>query len=375
MAEINVSRRSFTKTVGVAVGAALTLPKIGVSVAEARLPAGAPSDVVQLNANENPYGPCAAAVAAITRSERVASRYPDAREQEIRAAIAKLHGVGTENVLLGCGSSEILRIVDNAFLDETHNVVVAEPTFEAVVNFAGIEHAKAVKVPQTADYRHDLPAMAAACTAQTPLVYVCNPNNPTGTIVSREEMADFFGRVPRSTWILVDEAYHHFVQSPKYASAFDWMGKQPNLLVMRTFSKVYGMAGMRLGYVVGPKEPLATMRKYLLISNANTAVIEAGLASLADPNRVPEHRKLNADTRQWLYNELEKDHRRYIPSEANFVMVDVHTDVRAIGESFRQRKILVGRKFPSMGNWLRISIGTPAEMQTFMTALREIVPA
>jgi histidinol-phosphate aminotransferase len=261
-----------------------------------------------------------------------------------------------------------------AFLGPERNVVAAEPTFEAVLDYARVTRANPVKVPLTSDFRHDLPRMAAACTSKTGLVYLCNPNNPTGTIVAREELAEFFKRVPDSTIILVDEAYHHYVEDPRYASAFEWMGKAPNLIVTRTFSKVYGLAGMRLGYAVASRELIGAMKRHLLDDNANAAVLPAALASLGDTDHVARQRRLNNDTRQWLCSELGKDGRRTIPSQTNFVMIDTGSDVRPVIEQFRAKGILVGRQFPSLGNWLRVSIGTRQEMEAFLVAFRAIVP-
>lgn len=374
-----LSRRRFAQALGVAVGATLVSPKFisegSAAAAEPRLPTGVTSDLIQLNSNENPYGPPPKAKTAIANSTRDASRYPDATEGQLVEAIARYHKVKPENIILGCGSGEILRVSATAFLSAGKNVVVAEPTFEAVLAFARVATADPIKVPVTSDFRHDLPKMAAACNEKTGLVYVCNPNNPTGTIVTRDELAAFFARVPKTATILVDEAYHHFVEDPHYATAFDWFGKQPNLLVVRTFSKIYGMAGMRLGYGVGAPERIRAMRPYLTWSNANASVLEAALACFGDEADIARQRKIFNVTRRWMCKELEKDGRRYIPSEANFVMVDVGGDVQPLISKFREKKILVGRKFPSLGNWLRISIGTQKETEAFVAALREIVPA
>jgi histidinol-phosphate aminotransferase len=330
---------------------------------------------VLLNSNENPYGPAASALDAMTKSESVAARYPDAAEESLTATIARLHGVTPERIVLGCGSGEVLQMADMAFLGPGKKVVVAEPTFEAVLGYAKVTKAEPVKVPLTADFRHDLPRMAAACDAGTGLVYVCNPNNPTGTIVTRDEFTLFLERVPRTVAILVDEAYHHFVDDPRYASALDWIDKAPNVVVVRTFSKVYGMAGMRLGYAVASKESAEALRAHAAWSNANAAVLAAALASLAETDHVPRQRSINRETRDWLCRELERDGRRYIPSHANFVMIDAGGDVAPLIESFRQRRIFVGRKFPSLPNWLRVSMGTKPEMQAFVDALRAIAPA
>jgi histidinol-phosphate aminotransferase len=207
------------------------------------------------------------------------------------------------------------------------------------------------------------------------LVYVCNPNNPTGTIVTGEELAAFVPKVSASATILVDEAYHHFVEDTRYRSAVGLVATHPNVVVTRTFSKIYGMAGLRLGYAVGSKEKIATLAKFASFSNANAAVLSAALASLAEPDLVPRQRKVMNDTRRWLVAEMAKQRRRTIPSEANFVMIDVGGDVHPVIEAFRQRNILVGRKFPSLPDWLRVTVGTPGEMQTFVSALSQIVPA
>jgi len=370
-----LSRRGFGRLIGASLGAVLVTQKFTRSIVEARLPPGMPENVIQLNSNENPYGPSSQALAAMTKSQRIASRYPGALEQRLLETIAQHHGVEPSNVLLGCGSGEILRVVDMAFLAPEKNVVAAEPTFEAVLTYARVTRATPVTVPLTADFRHDLPRMATASNNQTGLIYLCNPNNPTGTVVTREELATFLTSAPQSAVVLMDEAYYHFVEDSRCASACEWLGKTPNLIVVRTFSKVYGLAGMRLGYAVGSQETIAKMREHVLWNNSNAAVLEAALASLTDADLVSQQRKLNSDTRRWLCDELEKDSIPYIPSAANFVMLDVGGDVQPVIDAFRQRNILVGRKFPSMPNWLRVSIGTREEMQAFVAGLRAIVPS
>jgi histidinol-phosphate aminotransferase len=367
-----MSRRTFAGTLGAAAGVAILDTPLMSRAAEAATRHVRPSDAVILSSNENPYGPSAGALEAAAKA--AANRYPDALEEQAREAIAKHHGVAVDQVLLGCGSSEILRMADMAFSGPGRRVVAAEPTFEAVLMFAKVLHADGVKVPLTADFRHDLPKMADACDASTGLLYVCNPNNPTATIVTGDEMAAFAAKVPASAMILVDEAYHHFVEDPRYRSSLELIAKHPNVVVARTFSKIYGMAGLRLGYAVGSKETITAMAPYASWSNTNAAVLAAAAASLADPNLVPRQKKLLNDTRKWLVSELTKQGRRTMPSEANFVMVDVGGDVAPVIQAFRARKILVGRKFPSLPTWLRVTVGTRDEMAAFLAALPEIVP-
>lgn len=371
-----LTRRQFASTLGTGLGAALVQMPLGARRAQAAPDtAAAPDGVVLLNSNENPYGPAASALDAMTKAESVAARYPDAAEEQLVQTVARLHGVPPEQIVLGCGSGEILQMADMAFLGPGKKVVVAEPTFEAVLGYARVTRAEPVKVPLTDDFRHDLARMAAACDAGTGLVYVCNPNNPTGTIVTKDEMAFFLDRVPRTVAVVVDEAYHHFVDDPRYATALEWLGRKPNVVVVRTFSKVYGMAGMRLGYAVASREQAQALRAHAAWSNANAAVLAAALASLAESEHVPRQRSINRETRDWLCRELERDGRRYIPSHANFLMIDVGGDVKPLIDAFAARRVMVGRKFPSLPNWLRVSMGTRREMEVFVDALRAIAPA
>lgn len=368
------SRRRFAAFLGAATGAAAfaeALPRTWPTGSADATPA----PPIRISSNENPYGPSEQALAAMTRSQDVAARYPYASMKQVVDALAKAHDVSPEQVVLGCGSSEILRMADAAFLGPGRTLIVGEPTFEAVLDYARVTRAEAVKVPLTPDHRHDLVRMARATDARTGLVYVCNPNNPTGTIVTAAELLAFLEKLPPSTSILVDEAYHHFVEDPGYASAIGLIPRFPNLVVARTFSKVYGMAGMRLGYALSTEANARALRDHSSWANVNVAVAQAALASLGDEDRVARMRTLMNGTRHWLCEELTRDGRRYIPSHANFVMIHLGCDVEPVIGVFKERGILVGRRFPSLAEWLRVSIGTPEEMTAFVAALREIVPA
>jgi histidinol-phosphate aminotransferase len=368
-------RRHFTSSLAALVGASLAPRAAGARPGAAATDGQAVAPLIDLSSNENPYGPSPQALAAMTRCQSVACRYPDDVEKRVVEAIAKLHGIAPERVVLGCGSSEILRLCDAAFLGPGRKVVAAEPTFEAVLQYARVTKAEAVQVPLDAAFRHDLGAMAAACDASTGLVYVCNPNNPTGTIVSGKELEAFLARVPASTVVLVDEAYHHFVEDPGYRSMAELADRYPNLVVARTFSKVYGMAGMRLGYGISSLSNAEALRAQASWGNTNIAVLEAALASLEDKDLVARQRERLNGTRRSLCRALEKDGRRYIPSEANFMMIDVGGDVKPLIPAFEARGVKVGRRFAAMPGWLRITIGKPEETEAFLAALRALVPA
>jgi histidinol-phosphate aminotransferase len=373
---VPLSRRDFASKLGIGLAALAGSPSALAGVAASASPVDAPpaTPLIGLDSNENPYGPSPRAMAALSPSPDTAARYPDAREDDVRAALAKLHGVEASQVVLGCGSTEVLKMAASAFAGPEKRVVVAEPTFEAVLAFGKVCGADAVKVPLTADYRHDLPAMARACDARAGLVYVCNPNNPTGTLMGGDELEAFLKAVPVETAVVVDEAYHHFVEDPRYKSAFAFLEDRPNLVVVRTFSKIYGLAGMRLGYAVAAKEKAEALRNQAVWSNGNASVLAAALASLDEPQHAESQRGLMNGTKRRLLEELRKDGRRFIPSEANFVMIDMGHDIEPLIDAFKARGVRVGRRFAAMPNFLRISIGLDREMDAFLAGLRALAP-
>ncbi len=368
-----LSRRRFASSSLAAVGGAL-VAGLKPSLAHASRTKADARDLIQLNSNENPYGPSPKALEAMSGAQVVAGRYPDDLEEEMLEALAEHHGIAATRIVMGCGSSEILRLADAAFLAPGRTAIAAEPTFEAVLEYAGVHGGEAVKVPLDERFRHDLGRMAAACDARTALVYVCNPNNPTGTIVGGVELIAFIEKVPRAAVVLVDEAYHHFVEDPGYRSMTAVLDRFPNLVVARTFSKIHGMAGMRLGYALASEANAKALRQHGYWGNLNAAVLAAGRESLRDADGIARQRGLLNDTRRRLCAELARDGRRYIPSEANFLMIDVGRDVEPVVQAFRARGILVGRRFPALPTWLRVSIGTPSETSAFLRVLREVVP-
>src|ERR1700723_88201 len=362
----------FSRALG-SLAVAFAAPKLPLTLDDRRA-RPAPPNAIHLNFNENPYGPSPKALAALDECGHVASRYPGPAEIELTGALAKKYNVTPENIALGCGSTEILRCVEMAFLAPGKNIVAAQTTFEAVLDYATITRAEAVTIPLPADHRQDLPKMAAACTSKTGVAYVCNPNNPTGTIVTRDELAAFVQAVPPTTLIIVDEAYFDFADDPRFSSALEFIPAHPNIIVARTFSKIYGMAGMRLGYAIGAREPLARLAAQLLQDNGNAAILQAAVASLADDDHVDTCRAQLNFTHKLLCSELAADSRPFIPSQANFVMLDMGSDVKPIIEQFRARNIIVGRRFAAMPNFLRVTIGTNPETEAFLNALREISP-
>ena len=253
MNTISISRRKFAHLLGAGAAAAFVRPTFSSAKLSEHI--GATGGVVRLSANENPYGPSPKALKAMTDSFDLACRYPDEHNNVLIDRLARLNGVNHDQILLGDGSSEILKLCAETFTGkERGNLVVADPTFEAILEQAKINGAEVVKMPLTPTFAHDLPKMLAA--AKGGLIYVCNPNNPTASITPKDQMRDFITNTPRETMILVDEAYFHYADSPDYESVVPLVKDNPNLIVARTFSKVYGMAGLRCGYCVAQKETL-----------------------------------------------------------------------------------------------------------------------
>ncbi len=370
----SISRRRFAQLLGAGAAAAVARPAL--SLARSPSPAPALTRVVRLSSNENPYGPSPKALKAITDGFDLACRYPDDQADLLVEAIATHTGVSANQVLLGAGSGEILRVCAAAFTGAEGNggnLVVADPTFEAIIGHAQRRGAEVIKVPLTSSFAHDLPQMAAA--AKRGLVYVCNPNNPTASLTPKGTLRDFITSAPRDTMILVDEAYHHYVDSADYESVIPLIKDHPNLIVARTFSKIYGMAGMRCGFALAQPEAIERMRPHALNDGVSITALLAATASLSDPNQVANGKRLNDEARAIVLKEFTARGFEHIPSHANFVMVDVKRPVVPLIQAMRERKVQVGRLFPTLPNHMRVTIGKKAEMERFLTAFRDVTAA
>jgi histidinol-phosphate aminotransferase len=374
MNTMSISRRKFAQLLG--AGAAVAVVRPSLSLAKRTqslatfLPAG--NGIVRLSANENPYGPSPKALQAMTDSFGLACRYPDEHNDVLIEKLAKLNNVNHDQILLGDGSSEILKLCAETFTGKTRGTLVAaDPTFEPVLQQAGLNGAEVVKVPLTASFAHDLPKMLAA--ARRGLIYVCNPNNPTASITPKNELSEFIGKTPRETMILVDEAYFHYADSPDYESLIPLVRDHPNLIVSRTFSKVYGMAGLRCGYCIAQKETLDQMHERQMWDSVNILALAAATASLDDPDQVSNGQRLISEAKTFTIGELAKLGYKTIPSQANFIMFDCKRPVVPLIQALKQRNVQVGRLFPALPNHMRLSIGKKPEMESFLGAFKEVM--
>jgi histidinol-phosphate aminotransferase len=369
-----ISRRGFAKILGTSAAYAALRPSLSMSAPALRL-AGKPSNsavLVRLSSNENPYGPSPMAVKAMTDAFSLAWRYPDEHEQVLVAALAKIHGVASDHILLGNGSGEILKVAAAAFTTSGKKLGVANPTFEAILAHARAANAEVVKTDLTTDYAHDLNKMSVASN-DLGLIYICNPNNPTATITPKDQIRAFLAKMPGQTIVLIDEAYHHYVESNDYESAIPLVKQHPNLIVARTFSKIYGMAGLRCGYCVARPELVQRMRAQQTWDSINIMALVAASASLQDQQKVEEGRRLNSEVKQQVYSDLDKLGFKYIPSHANFLMIDLRREVRPVIAAMRERKVEVGRVFPALPNFMRVTIGTRPQMEAFTSAFRAVM--
>jgi histidinol-phosphate aminotransferase len=365
------SRRRFLQTLACSGGTAALLPPTwaGLWPREPRVEPvrlADPSGTIYLNSNENAYGPSEKAVAAMSSALFNANRYPSVDYDPLAESLAKLHGVGREYILLGCGSTEILRMAAAAFLGPGKQLLQANPTFEAMEHYARSAGAEVVSVRLTSRFAHDLEQMLQRAGNSTGLAYVCNPNNPTASITPRPDLEVFIEKLPANTHILIDEAYHHYAgQSAMYASFIDRPLGDKRVIVSRTFSKVYGLAGLRIGYAVGDPTVLQRMSAHATERSINCVAGEAARAALEDTKSVGESVARNANDRQEFRNQAMVRMLKPIDSHANFFMMDTHHPAQEVIRHFHEHKVLIGPRFPAMDSHIRVSLGTPPEMLAF----------
>ena len=362
------SRRGFLRlaSIGAAVDLAVPWQSLAATVVQFEPKRVAPEpDVILLDSNENVYGPSPKVIEAMAASLHGANRYPR-NVDSIVERIATLNNVRRQQVILGCGSTEILRMGAFAFLGSGKQLVKASPTFEAIQHYAAAAGSQVIEVPLTPTFAHDLDAMLARMDQTTTLVYICNPNNPTASLTPRKDLEDFIAKLPAHTYVIIDEAYHHYAgNSGMYACFIEHPVDNDRVIVARTFSKVYGMAGMRLGYAISSPKTIQRMRQFASEDNVNVLVAQVANVALDDTDSVNDFVRRNADDRQEFFNQAMARTMKPIDSHANFVMMDAFHPAQELIDHFRQNKILIGRHFPPMDTYIRVSLGRPEQMTAF----------
>src|SRR6478609_5519847 len=330
------------------------------------------TDAVKLASNENPLGPSPKALEAARRVLSDSHRYPDGAAYNLRAKLGTKHGVGMDEVLLGAGSNELLDLAVRTFCTPEQHIVFAEPSF-VVYRIAALSCGVPFSaVPLTPGLVHDLPAMAAAVTPQTRLMFVANPNNPTGTYVNRAAVEKLLREVPPDVIIVMDEAYLEYADAPDYPDSLQLRGLRDRLLVLRTFSKIYGLAAFRVGYAVGPRSLIDYMNRVRAPFNVSTLGQAAAAAALDDTDHVQTARALNKKERRRVTEVLASRGLAVAPSQANFVLVDVKRPARPVYDALLKKGVIV-RPFASLPTSLRVTLGTERENDRFLAALGQVL--
>lgn len=332
-------------------------------------------DIIKLASNENPLGPSPKVLAAIQEALPELTRYPDGAGFELKQAISNKFGLQKEQITLGNGSSDILDFICRAFVNPGENIVTSQHAFAIYGIIATIVGAHCIKVPAI-NYAHDLDAMAAAINDKTRVVFVTNPNNPTGTWINKNDLINFLDKIPANVLVLLDEAYFEYVQNAEYPDGLSLLPAYPNLVVARTFSKAYGLAAMRVGYGASSVEVADLLNRVRPPFNVNSLALVAATASLSDDGYVQRSIAENSKGMQQLeaaFNELNIE---YIPSVANFIAFKIPSPLKA-AEVFQQllAKGVIVRPIAGyeMPDYLRVSIGTAQENQGFIEALTQVL--
>ena len=350
--------------------AALLLAGPGAALrAAANEPATGGRRPIVLCWNENPYGPGPAARLAVSHAIAQGCRYPSDEEyDDLVDALARHEGVGSDHIVTGTGSGELLCALGLLCGRDGGEIIAAEPTYAELTSYARARGATLRFVPVDAQLRHDLPAMAAAVSARTRAVYLCNPNNPTGTALAAADIRDFVGALPQGVLTIVDEAYMDFVAADGVSSVADLVAGEHRVVILRTFSKIHGMAGMRCGYAIARPDVAAELGAARM-TTPNLFAVRAARASLADHAFLADCRRRVLASRARLTAELARLKLRYADPQGNFVFFDTGMPLKQFTERMRAHDILVGRLFPPYDSWCRITIGTEPEVTAFLRAL------
>jgi histidinol-phosphate aminotransferase len=332
------------------------------------------TDVIKLASNENLLGVSPRVLAAMTAALPELNYYPDAQCYALGRAIARHLGLAAEQIRIGNGADGIIRELCVAYLDDGDEVLVSRSSFPVYDISTHVMRGKLVKTPMK-DYRFDLEAMAGAITPRTKLLFVCNPNNPTGTIVTAAEVASFMAGVPDHVLVVFDEAYYEFVDSDDYPDSLRYVREgRKNVIVLRTFSKAYGIAGIRLGYGVAAAELLAPLRASTESFPVNRLAQAAGLAALEDDEFVKKTVEINRAGRLYLYEQFERLGLKYVKSHGNFVLLEVGPDAAAVYQRLLQRGVIVRPCIVyDLPECLRVTVGTPAQNARFIATLEDVL--
>lgn len=326
----------------------------------------------KLNSNENPFGPSKRVREAITNSFDVACRYPSMVFRPLLEQIAETEGVSTDHIVITGGSTEGLKATGITYGIDGGEIIAADPTFQAMLRYAENFGAYVHRVPVDEYMNHDLEAMANRINTKTTLIFLCNPNNPTGTLLDKIKLRDFCSSVSKKTMVFSDEAYYDFITEPDYPSMVELVKEGMNVIVSKTFSKVYGLAGMRIGYLVARPDVAQRLRSNIM-AMTNVLAIEAAKTALLDDDFYKFSLAKNVEAKNFIYKTLDDLNLEYIKSHTNFVFFKTGHPISKMIAEMKKENVLIGRPFPPFNEWARISTGTIENMKLFDRALKKVI--
>ncbi len=364
-------RRNWLKTMALGGGFALLGGAEGLAQL-ARNPARPAAGPVKLNANENPFGPSASVREVLRENFDLGCRYPFQYLKELVRDIARKEEVPESCVVVTGGSTEGLKATGLVYGLEGGEIVAADPTFQALLRYAEYFGAYVHRVPLDDSLTHDLQAMERRITGKTRLVFLCNPNNPSGTLLDPGQLRDFCTSVAGRSVVFSDEAYYDYITEPDYPSMVELVRENYNVIVSKTFSKVYGLAGMRIGYLIA-RPDIALRLQESLMANTNTLAILAARQALKDTAFYKYSLAQNEKCKQWIYEALDRMDLPYLKSHTNFVFFKSGVPIEALQQKMAAEGVQIGRPFPPLLDWARISTGTFEEVQAFTRALNKVM--
>jgi histidinol-phosphate aminotransferase len=335
-------------------------------------------NIIKLASNENCLGPSPKAIKAIKSFSKKINLYPDGNCYLLKKVLAKKLKVKNENLVIGCGSDEIIHLIVLAFLNKGDEVITCTPSFIIYETNTILMDGK-LKLVKLKDFKFDLKGfdlkgIKNSITDKTKLIFIANPNNPTGTIVKKEEVKEFLKDIPRDVIVIFDEAYYEYVEDKDFPNILSFIKRNMNVILLRTFSKIYGLAGLRIGYGIGKKEIIENLNRVREPFNVNSVAQFAALAALSDNEHIKESKRLNSQGKKFLYNEFKKLNLFFVPTQANFIFLNVGIDSRILFEKMLKKGIIIrtGDIF-GLPNFIRVTIGKMEENERFIKVLKEIL--
>ena len=330
-------------------------------------------EVIKLASNENPLGPSPKAIMAIKRSLSGVNRYPDAQGFYLKKRLAKFFGLLAKNFVLGNGSDELIDVVIKTFMERDENIVTSAGTFLEYEIIAQVNERKVKKAPLRY-FKYDLEAMLKLVDKKTKLVFIANPNNPTGTYVTKNEVARFINALPETVVVVFDEAYDAFIDVDDYPDSLNYLKSKKKVIILRTFSKAYGLAGLRLGYAIAAPQLVTYLERTRQPFNVNLLAQVAGLAALEDKTFLTKTRRLILEGKDFIYRELSRMGVGYVPSVANFILIDVGRDSQEVFKAMLKFGVIVRdmRQY-GLANYIRVTIGTEKENKKFIRILSKVI--